>query len=617
MSLNLTCLNSSSFNLPIPLIRNPSYNFNHSPYELNENNFIQKILYSSFPLNDLELFLNNNKYSLDLPIFLETKLFLSILNYTSSSSILFILLSTIFYIISYFKFQKSKFHFIIILLLINLIFFIQMLFIINRVHKTKLSIEKSFKTIVEEIYPKDILKYSYYLIQQLKQLDNYTIQPNSIVVLGLKSTVINSLNCLLEEKYFITDFLNSFNNINTNVQQLKNLTISQPALTNMLDSFIDPYKNVSDNLVNHIHNYTEGDNIDTQIFNELSVVHKKIQYYIQLLDENLIQKIYSNLLDEEKLKKFYKYITLIEYFINYSLIIITVIPMIFILLHIFSYWKNKRNIQYKNINSVYSPHIQNVNAIDTNGMFNKSLSSINNSLYYYLFLQLIRIIFAFITIIIIILSLITGFLYGLDSFFQGSCRIIHYNQSFLISYATNDSNMNKTIFNVINDCDENIHFSDNLLSNSYNKLNNQLNLIMKNNDEMIYKEFVRINNKTNIASVSHLLHGIPLPPNINNHLTSIQNDIGYIHNKSKEIILHNSKLSSNFFDKFEIFLKKLIHSTIDSCPLPLNIIHTLDECICHKTAKLINGLWFSLFSFIFTITIAVYIFGIYIYKQRD
>ncbi|CAF3780419.1 unnamed protein product [Adineta steineri] len=177
--------------------------------------------------------------------------------------------------------------------------------------------------------------------------------------------------------------------------------------------------------------------------------------------------------------------------------------------------------------------------------------------------------------------------------------------------------MNKTIFNVINDCDENIHFSDNLLSNSYNKLNNQLNLIMKNNDEMIYKEFVRINNKTNIASVSHLLHGIPLPPNINNHLTSIQNDIGYIHNKSKEIILHNSKLSSNFFDKFEIFLKKLIHSTIDSCPLPLNIIHTLDECICHKTAKLINGLWFSLFSFIFTITIAVYIFGIYIYKQRD
>ncbi|CAF3852720.1 unnamed protein product, partial [Adineta steineri] len=366
MSLNLTCLNSSSFNLPIPLIRNPSYNFNHSPYELNENNFIQKILYSSFPLNDLELFLNNNKYSLDLPIFLETKLFLSILNYTSSSSILFILLSTIFYIISYFKFQKSKFHFIIILLLINLIFFIQMLFIINRVHKTKLSIEKSFKTIVEEIYPKDILKYSYYLIQQLKQLDNYTIQPNSIVVLGLKSTVINSLNCLLEDKYFITDFLNSFNNIDKNVQQLKILTVGQPALINALDNFIDPYKNVVDNLVSHIHNYTEGDNIDKQIFNELNVVHKKIQYYIQLIDENLIQKTYSNLLDEEKLKKFYKYITLIEYFINYSLIIITVIPMIFILLHIFLYWKNKRNIQYKNINSVYSPHIQKDNAIDTN-----------------------------------------------------------------------------------------------------------------------------------------------------------------------------------------------------------------------------------------------------------
>lgn len=55
---------------------------------------------------------------------------------------------------------------------------------------------------------------------------------------------------------------------------------------------------------------------------------------------------------------------------------------------------------------------------------------------YNLFLNPIRIGFGFITILLIMLCILTGFFYGIDLFIQSSCRLVHYDQPFLISFVT-------------------------------------------------------------------------------------------------------------------------------------------------------------------------------------
>ena len=40
------------------------------------------------------------------------------------------------------------------------------------------------------------------------------------------------------------------------------------------------------------------------------------------------------------------------------------------------------------------------------------------------------------TILLIILYVLTGLLYGVDLFWQSSCDLVHYDQSFLVSLLT-------------------------------------------------------------------------------------------------------------------------------------------------------------------------------------
>ncbi|CAF5220564.1 unnamed protein product [Rotaria magnacalcarata] len=66
---------------------------------------------------------------------------------------------------------------------------------------------------------------------------------------------------------------------------------------------------------------------------------------------------------------------------------------------------------------------------------------------------------------------------------------------------------------------------------------------------------------------------------------------------------------------FKDYLKRVLNSTIDMCPLPLATIYKTDTMLCHNFASSFNGLWFGLFLYMFFITFGLCICGLCIYKR--
>jgi len=71
----------------------------------------------------------------------------------------------------------------------------------------------------------------------------------------------------------------------------------------------------------------------------------------------------------------------------------------------------------------------------------KSRSTNNYS--YHLYLNPIRIAFGFISLLLIVLCVLSGLFYGVDLFLQSSCHLVHYDQSFLVSFATGNEKLIK------------------------------------------------------------------------------------------------------------------------------------------------------------------------------
>lgn len=59
----------------------------------------------------------------------------------------------------------------------------------------------------------------------------------------------------------------------------------------------------------------------------------------------------------------------------------------------------------------------------------------NEKYSYNLFINPIRIGFAFLTILLLILCFLTVIFLGIDIFIQNSCKLIHFNQPFIISFV--------------------------------------------------------------------------------------------------------------------------------------------------------------------------------------
>lgn len=66
----------------------------------------------------------------------------------------------------------------LLILLIGLIVIGEMIYIVYQVNRTKIFVNDSIKQINKEIYPKEISIYLNNLIEQFKELDEYTTQSN-------------------------------------------------------------------------------------------------------------------------------------------------------------------------------------------------------------------------------------------------------------------------------------------------------------------------------------------------------------------------------------------------------------------------------------------------------
>jgi hypothetical protein len=69
--------------------------------------------------------------------------------------------------------------------------------------------------------------------------------------------------------------------------------------------------------------------------------------------------------------------------------------------------------------------------------------------------------------------------------------------------------------------------------------------------------------------------------------------------------------------QFRSYLNSVLESTVDTCPLPLATIYKADTLICHDFAASINGLWLSLFVYMFLIIFGLCICGLCIYKRSQ
>lgn len=189
MSLNISCLSSYSSIPYIPLFSNISNELIYAIRKLHKSSPIRtwssSIAKLSFSSHDAELFFDvfvkRNQPVFDMPVLLKTKLILSTLIYTIITIGFFLTLSITFYIVSFRKFKNFKFNhvniFLIVLMILNQCLLIQMIVIINDVHKTKQTLVKSLSEVNREIYP-DLIKHLVHVIKQLKRLDKYSVKCN-------------------------------------------------------------------------------------------------------------------------------------------------------------------------------------------------------------------------------------------------------------------------------------------------------------------------------------------------------------------------------------------------------------------------------------------------------
>ncbi|CAF5007782.1 unnamed protein product, partial [Rotaria sp. Silwood1] len=177
--------------------------------------------------------------------------------------------------------------------------------------------------------------------------------------------MIKAFNRLLQENYFIEDLIHYINNINKNYYQLRDLIMNETILVNLFDQFTISYENLINDFIYlnkqlcyYFDNY--GSDLDKQILNNLNTSHEKIQFLIQFIEKQILNKINSNFLDRKQEDKIHRYISLIAYLIIFIIVCITIIPLIFIIIRIFLQWKNEQNIQ-QNVDKDDSLHIKNDN----------------------------------------------------------------------------------------------------------------------------------------------------------------------------------------------------------------------------------------------------------------
>jgi hypothetical protein len=112
--------------------------------------------------------------------------------------------------------------------------------------------------------------------------------------------------------------------------------------------------------------------------------------------------------------------------------------------------------------------------------------------------------------------------------------------------------VNVTLNNLIDDCNNKIHFSKRFIENYSSELKEQLIPIIKELNEYIYNQFQISININNISTELHLLNNLAnltALTNIQNHLILIEKDFNQIDNIFTQIKNENFQLSIQFWNK--------------------------------------------------------------------
>ncbi|CAF1194881.1 unnamed protein product [Rotaria sordida] len=522
-----------------------------------------------------------------------------------------------------------------LLIIIYLLGIGDMIYVAYRINQTEHSIDNTIKEINRDIYPKEISEHIKYLNKQLKNLDQYFIQTNSILINASKSMLVNAFDRILKEKYFLQDIIQSINNIDKYIQELQDIinkeSILSPLVIQIFQEIQEQYQNTIDYLqipLKEICNYANGTqtNIDMKLLNVLNLVHEKLLKAINSINNDILSQItpWQNymLINIELEERIRRYISLVG-----IIFLVLVIVLGSDISSLNGYPNNQSYYQTKTINkNISTNHHRQRNKVER-------MSSNNGSSG--ILLCLIHIAFVIMIIILVIMVLLTGVYYALDLVVQGACRTVHDDQPFLINFIIDrliksnimpyySSEINRTVTDVISDCRNHIHFSKKIFENYWSVLDGNVKNMMNTLSEQIFNQFIKSIGQINIPLDINLI--IQLINQANRSDVSviakeINKNLITMNNLFKNINNSNSILSPNLIQstisQFENYVKKVLESTLDGCPLPLATIYKTDTLVCHTLGSSLSGLWLSVFFFMFIVIIGFCIFGICVYKRLN
>ncbi|CAF0996212.1 unnamed protein product [Rotaria sp. Silwood1] len=562
-----------------------------------------------------------------------------------------------------------------LLIIIYLLGIADMIYVAYRVNETKYSIDNTIKEVNQDIYPKEISEHIKYLNRQLENLDQYFIQTNSILINASKSMLINAFDEILQEKYFLDNIVQTVNNVDNNIRKLQDIINTESTLSPLA---IQTFKNIQEqyqNMINYLEiplkeickyaNGTQTD-IDMKLLDVLNLVHDKLIKAINSINNDILSQItpwQNNMLIKKDLEEqIRKYINLVGIIFLVLVIILGMIPVSFLIFIIIyrlcnrnDYESNKNNRNRIQMNNMvggsdtssmdsypnkqrYDPH----NSVSKNIPINhhryrsksETMSSNNNGSSGIL-LCVMRIAFVIIIIILIAMILLTGVYYAVDLVVQGACRTVHDDQPFLINFIIDKliesnimpyytSEINRTVTDVVSDCRNHIHFSKKIFENYWSVLDDDVKDMMNTLSEHVFNQFIQSIGDIDISSDRSLLIQLinqanrsdvsVIAQDIDKNLITMNKFFGNISNSNATL---SPNLVHSTIDEFKNYVKKVLESTLDSCPLPLAIIYKTDKLICHKMGSSLNGLWLNVFFFMFIVTVGFSIFGICVYKRLN
>ncbi|UJR14761.1 hypothetical protein I4U23_001751 [Adineta vaga] len=593
----------------------------------------------------------------------------TIILYTSIALALFLVFSITFCVVSCLncskrttsgrKRRQSRTNHVCICLvvLVYLLGIGDMIYVACRINKSTVAIDDTIEYANREIYPKQVSEHLTYIIHQIENVDAYCIQPDSILINASKTMIIKTFNEILRKKYFIEDVSQSLKKVDNSIQTINQLVeqdanISQIA-KDIYQNAKDQYNSMIDSLqkpLEEVCRYAAGTqtDIDEKLVQALNLVHRKLVEIINIIRRDILNPIttsdnqmFMNSDIEEQVRQYVKMSGIISLVF---VIFLTLIPTGFAILILLSCLckGNPEESSYEKHDDIRMNHMRRPSETSSkNSHHSQPYSSYyqHDNIEYRnkgpsgVVLCLMRIAFTVMIIMLIIMTILTGAYYTADIALHSACRTVHDDQSFLIPFITNqvigtttfftdDTDLNTTVLNLIDDCHNHVHFTRRLMDNYWPTLDRYLTDMMNELNKQIYDQFINSIYQIDIPDEINLLAQFANKTNISdiaNQVNEINTDLNGLNTILGNIGAGGSALPENITQstivEFNDYLKQVVESTLDSCPLPFAMIYKTDTLVCHQLGDSINGLWFSVFFSMFVTTVGLCIFGIWIYKR--